>query len=62
MNITITINTGNAAFEDNPHEVSRILSKLADDLRGDPAVNMDGSITLRDINGNKCGFCEVDEQ
>jgi len=61
MNIIITINTDNAAFEDNPHEVSRILVKLAETLSGDPDTNMDGSITLRDANGNTCGFCEVTE-
>ncbi len=59
MKIIITIKTDNAAFEDNPHEVSRILEELAETLKGDPDTNMDGSITLRDINGNSCGFCEV---
>jgi hypothetical protein len=29
MNITITINTDNAAFEEGPGEVSQILYKLA---------------------------------
>jgi hypothetical protein len=29
MNISITIDTSNAAFEDNPDELSRILTELA---------------------------------
>lgn len=48
--ITITINTGNSAFEENPNEVSRILRNLADKLENgkQPTKPMD-------INGNSVG-------
>lgn len=51
----ITINTGNAAFDDEPAtECARILREMADRLEstGIPPVP-------RDINGNKCGSVEV---
>ena len=65
MNITITINTDNAAFEDDPSsEVARILRQLIDRLtRGAAADDLqeaDG-IKLRDINGNMVGSVSVEE-
>jgi hypothetical protein len=56
--ITITIETINAAFDDAPElEVAAILRRLADRLdAGDPPP-----ATLRDSNGNACGYCCVTE-
>jgi len=54
--ITITLKTGNAAFEETPAtEVARILRKLADDFEalGEP------SPVLRDANGNACGAVQI---
>src|SRR5690606_4532157 len=50
--ITLTIETGNAAFDDAPaSEIARILRAAADRLeRGDCF-----DFPLRDINGNTCG-------
>lgn len=52
--ITITIDTGNAAFEDDmkTSEIARILIKLADDID-----NTYGALDckLYDINGNAVG-------
>lgn len=55
--ITITIETGNAAFEDAPaSEIARILRGLADKLEsnGTPPER------LRDANGNTCGIVKVE--
>lgn len=55
---TITIETGNAAFEDSPTtELARILRDLADRLERDgiPPEH------LRDINGNRVGHVTVDD-
>lgn len=65
MNITITINTDNAAFSDEnggrEYEVGRILRKLADELH-DGIINASiGPRKLRDINGNTVGKVEVVE-
>ena len=53
MNVTIKINTGNAAFDDGnlSTEVSRILRELADT---EEVCDL-GRIKLYDINGNACG-------
>jgi len=57
MNITITLNTENDAFDKSEgREVSRILHKLADEFEADYLLNPDGeSGSLRDINGNTVG-------
>lgn len=49
--VRITIETGNAAFEDDPRsEIARILRRLAEDFESgaDPTL-------VRDINGNTVG-------
>jgi len=52
--IEITIETGNAAFDDEPAtEIARILRKLADRFERDGALP-DG-LPLQDANGNTCG-------
>lgn len=59
MEIMITINTDNAAFEDFPvNEVGKILSSYAADLvLGVRSLEEDQ--ILRDSNGNKVGKVEV---
>lgn len=52
------IETENAAFNDAPAtELARILRKLADRIEYSP----DPYISLRDINGNKVGECQISE-
>lgn len=61
MDITITINLDNSAFEDcNGNETARILRKLADTL-DETRINSDfqSPYPLRDLNGNKVGHVEV---
>lgn len=57
--ILITINTGNAAFEDSPAtEIARILHKLAGTIEqwGWPQFS-----TLYDINGNSVGMVKIEK-
>jgi hypothetical protein len=58
MNITLKLNTDNAAFEDNPEEIRRIIGNCAI-----AAMTMeDGdSYPLHDINGNKVGYIKAEE-
>ena len=51
----LKIETGNAAFADDPGELARILRELADKLDGrfDPDAGISGG--LRDANGNTVG-------
>ena len=56
MKITITLETDNAAFCDNPGEVKRILKSWLN--RGHHSVD-DGA--LMDINGNKVGTVDIEE-
>ncbi len=54
--VEIIIHTGNAAFEDNPGELSRILQQIAETCD-------DGIIVkhiLFDVNGNAVGSVKVD--
>jgi uncharacterized protein (UPF0297 family) len=60
MDITITINTDNSAFEDSrDSEIARILHELADKIesRGINGVNK-----IRDFNGNQVGSVEVENE
>ena len=54
QNITITIDTSNAAFDDNQgaHEIARILRELADSYD----ANGLQFHKLYDINGNPVGY------
>lgn len=55
--ITITIETGNAAFEDEPAtEIARILRDIAARFEAGSAF---GGVQVRDINGNTCGGIEI---
>ena len=55
--LTITMDLGNAAFEDDPGEASRILKVAAEKLETHIgyAPDADLSTNLRDINGNTVG-------
>lgn len=57
--ITITIETGNAAFDDDNgrQETARILEELAWKLRYRPAEEI--TANMRDFNGNVVGRVEV---
>ena len=54
--ITITIKTENAAFEDNPGELGRILRELAGRVDGGYETTI-----VKDINGQTVGTVTVDE-
>ena len=59
MNITITLNTDNAAFEDDPGaEVARILDDLKQKIG---RWGIPDDMKLIDSNGNTVGKCEVSE-
>lgn len=61
MQITITIQTDNAAFEGLPlDEVARILRDLAMRMAGNDPANFQ-QVRLLDANGNTCGKVEIDE-
>jgi hypothetical protein len=60
MNIKITINTENAAFEDQEsQETARILQDLTKRINGHPHFSPGHSQPLRDINGNKVGSFDI---
>jgi len=58
-NITITINTDNAAFEDDPWgEVAYILESIAENMTDEQGLTRS---PLIDRNGNKCGSVSIQE-
>ena len=60
MDIKITINTDNAAFEDYPHvEVARILHKMANSTESDGCLLCVDNYPVMDINGNTVGLLNV---
>ncbi|MBE3141877.1 MAG: hypothetical protein IMZ53_14975 [Thermoplasmata archaeon] len=62
MKITITINTENAAFEDNPgEELSRILLEQSDKVRLYPLDGNSAPFGIRDYNGNVVGHFTVEK-
>jgi hypothetical protein len=62
VKITITLDTSNAAFEEDPAaEISRILEALSRSFRAEKRpTDLDGE-KLRDINGNTVGQVTVSE-
>lgn len=57
--ITITLHTDNSAFEEDPAtEVARILEELARRYRF--AGEIEDTLYLRDINGNRVGVAKVE--
>jgi len=63
--VTIEINTDNAAFCDEPgFEVMRILEELGEKFEMFPVSyfkNLPQTISLMDFNGNNVGECKVTE-
>jgi len=60
MKITITINTGNDAFYEDPEaEIGRILTKLIDTIPG--RLEPDNSWPLIDYNGGTVGKVTVSD-
>jgi hypothetical protein len=61
--VTITINTDNAAFEDDPWgEVASILEKqVARDMRNEYYYVGNVSTGLIDVMGNVCGKVTIEE-
>lgn len=58
MAFTLTINTDNAAFEDEgEYEVANILRKAAEIVE-----DGEDSFVLRDVNGNKVGTASFDNE
>lgn len=58
--VHIELTTGNAAFSDEPaSEIARILRELADRIESGMATD---ETPLRDINGNRVGFCRIDSE
>lgn len=56
--LTLTLETGNAAFEDTPAtEIARILRAQADLIEAGMATEF---TPLRDINGNRVGVCTIE--
>jgi hypothetical protein len=64
MNITIKINTDNAAFQEGREglEIRRILNELISPLEYEFHVSDLTSRKLYNINGNPCGYIEVSEE
>lgn len=61
MNLTITIQLDNAAFEeDGPEEVARILANLSERLP-DPLRETNGDFSLHDANGNFVGKARIED-
>lgn len=63
MQITITINTDNAAFSDSmTAETARILRGIVAQLERDEIdIRPDQTVKLRDANGNRVGLLSVAE-
>jgi hypothetical protein len=60
VKLAVTIDRGNAAFEDDPdEETERIIDGLAYRLDKMDGVSKGDSIPLFDINGNKVGSAVV---
>ena len=55
--ITISFNTDNAAFKENPDEVQRILKRIGESIDH----NTPDQITLLDLNGNNVGLCVISD-
>lgn len=57
---TVTIETGNAAFDETPaSEIARILKQLAWELECEGVPARGDSWTLHDVNGNRVGAAKV---
>lgn len=61
MKFTISIDMGNAAFDNNNqiNEVQRILRKISEQIDVYNRLAKDQQATIIDINGNTVGFWKV---
>jgi hypothetical protein len=60
MHAVIKVQMDNAAFQDDPGELSRILGDLAIKLSHETAfISVGYARPLLDVNGNKVGFLEI---
>lgn len=57
MKAMLEIDMGNAAFEDDPGELARILREVADKVEN--GVIEGDEFVLRDLNGNHVGQMDV---
>lgn len=59
--ITLSIETGNSAFEDNPDEIKEVFEKAAQKIQdGLNSGESTFDLYLRDSNGNKVGTVNVE--
>ena len=56
----LTIDCGNAAFEEPGQELARILRELADKVEHRVVADESESIPVADLNGNKVGRFEYE--
>ena len=60
MEARLTIKMDNDAFVQNPtHELSRILSRLSEDVERIQVSDVGHMVTAADINGNTVGELEI---
>lgn len=57
MRITIQINTDNAAWDDCPDQLDRVIAQAVECIK----IGYDGRI-LVDINGNRTGYVEITDK
>ena len=60
MNVTITIDTDNAAFHENGDHPGGELARILRDVADDHALGLVYDRGLRDVNGNTVGKVVVD--
>lgn len=61
MTLTITINMDGAAFENPNYGIERVLSKLLNHIMDARFITAGFKMSIRDINGKKCGSLTVTE-
>lgn len=59
MKAILEIDMGNAAFEDNPAELSRIMRELADKVEATGIASVGDDFVARDFNGNRVGCLNI---
>ena len=69
MKIRIEFSTANAAFEDDPHEINRIIKTAIPKVHsqrirksGCVCTTFEADDRLFDLNGNTCGTVEVTDE
>lgn len=59
MKAILEIEMDNAAFEDNPAELSRIMRNLADKVEASGCAAVGDDFVAMDVNGNRVGRLEI---